>query len=143
MQAFSQRTFSQRRTSTERVFPHTEASQSKRFTCEWVFTGFDLELHEAFQLVPRLQGLEGCHVRVISEVSGGKVHIPGRVYQKGKVGYGEAKAPLEILLSCGTEDGLVEGVPLLEMLLMEIRQHILKFCRKKKLPVTELYQRVN
>merc|ERR1712136_283880 len=74
-----------------------------RFTCKFVFAGFDLEEDADFELVPRLIGRGGAHMRAVAEACQGKVRIRGRgsgymEQQKGGRPPAEAGVPLQTVL---------------------------------------------
>lgn len=106
-----------------------------RFTCKFVFAGFDLEEDADFELVPRLIGRGGAHMRAVAEACQGKVRIRGRgsgymEQQKGGRPPAEAGVPLQIVVSCTERFHLEEGKRRLQALLQNLSLH---FDRYRKM----------
>jgi len=111
-------------------------SRDRRFTCKFVFGGFDLERDADFELVPRLIGRGGANMRDIAKACDGKVRIRGRgsghrEQQKGRSSLEEADVPLQIALSCRDKDSFEEGRKRLLSLLQFISMHFERYCRRK------------
>mmetsp|Transcript_48812 Transcript_48812/g.129372 ORF Transcript_48812/g.129372 Transcript_48812/m.129372 type:complete len:402 (-) Transcript_48812:207-1412(-) len=106
-----------------------------RFTCKFVFGGFDLGEDADFELVPRLIGRGGAHMRAVAEACQGKVRIRGRgsgymEQQKGGKPPAEAGVPLQIVVSCTEKGHLEEGKRRLQTLLQNLSLH---FDRYRKM----------
>lgn len=119
-------------------------AQSKRLTLKFVFN-IDMEQHADFELVPRLIGRGGKHMRDIAQACGGKVRIRGRgsghkEQQKRGQPAVEADVPLQIALSCRDRSSLQEGKLLLEEFLKGMCVHFERYCKRNRIsPVPELY----
>jgi len=110
-----------------------------RFTCKFVFVGFDLDEDADFELVPRLIGRGGAHMRAVAEACQGKVRIRGRgsgymEQQKGGKPPAEAGVPLQIVVSCTERRHLEEGKRRLQTLLQSLSLH---FDRYRKMRGTD------
>mmetsp|Transcript_589 Transcript_589/g.2063 ORF Transcript_589/g.2063 Transcript_589/m.2063 type:complete len:525 (-) Transcript_589:31-1605(-) len=128
------------------ISPGGAGQQGRRFTCKFVFGGFDLERDADFELVPRLIGRGGQNMRDIAKACDGKVRIRGRgsghreQQQKGRCGMEEADVPLQIALSCKDRACYEEGCKRLVALLGHINMHFERYCRRKGLtPTPELF----
>jgi len=118
-----------------------EAKQGKRLTCKFIFSNIDLARDADFELVPRLIGRGGNHMRAIADACNGKVRIRGRGsgFQEprrgGKKGrksdLAEAGVPLQIALSCLDSEGFEEGKERITLLLQALSSHFERYCRKK------------
>jgi len=130
----------------------TNASARRRcdrcLTCKFVFTGIDLDRDAEFELVPRLIGRGGQHMRAISDACGGKVRIRGRgsghrEEQKRGRPPAEADVPLQIALSCKDKNGFEEGKKLLARFLKGIGSHFERFCKGRGIePPASLFSMV-
>lgn len=118
---------------------------SKRHTCKFIFSGFDVEEHADFELVPRLIGRGGSHMREIAAACNGKVRIRGRgsghkELRKGTRPALEADVPLQIALSCRDRCSFEEGKTRLEQFLKGMSVHFERYCKRKCIdPIPELY----
>jgi len=129
----------------ERTAGAVDDRLSKRLTLKFVFNGIDMDRHSDFELVPRLIGRGGKHMRDIAQACGGKVRIRGRgsghkEQQKRGQPAVEADVPLQIALSCRDRSSLEEGKLLLEEFLKGMCVHFERYCKRNRIsPVPELY----
>jgi hypothetical protein len=119
--------------------------RDRRFTCKFIFGGFDVDRDADFELVPRLIGRGGVNMRNIARACDGKVRIRGRgsghqEQQKGSRVLVEADVPLQIALSCKDSACYEEGRRQVFALLDFIAIHFERYCRRKGvLPVPPLF----
>jgi len=123
-----------------------QASERKRdrWTCKFVFFGFDPDRDGDFDLVPRLIGRGGLHVKAISSACQGKVRIRGigsghKEAQKGGKSPAEANVTLQIVLSCSTRSLLEDGKRQANILLQDLSCHFDKFRHTRGLDRVPLY----
>jgi len=123
----------------------SRSQRERRFTCKFVFAGFDIDRDADFELVPRLIGRGGANMRDIAEACDGKVRIRGRgsghrEQQRGSHVASEADVPLQIALSCKDMKCFQEGRKRLVALLEFITMHFQRYCRRKGVdPAPPLY----
>lgn len=121
----------------------------KRCTIKFVFDGIDMDRHADFDLVPRLIGRGGSHMREIAQACGGKVRIRGRgsghkEQQKRGRPAEEADVPLQIVLSCRDWHSLEDGRLRLEEFLKGMCIHFERYCKRNRInPVPQLYTLVD
>lgn len=108
----------------------------KRYTCKFIFVGIDLDRHADFELVPRVIGRGGEHMKAVARACHGKVRLRGRgsgyrEQHKGGKPPAEADVPLQLALSCTEKRHLEEGKRLVHELVDNLTVHFEKFCKTR------------
>merc|ERR1712136_522981 len=108
------------------------------------FFGFDPDRDGDFDLVPRLIGRGGSHVKAVSSACQGKVRIRGigsghEEAQRGGKCPAEANVTLQIVLSCATRSLLEDGKRQANILLQDLSCHFDKFRHTRGLDRVPLY----
>mmetsp|Transcript_45691 Transcript_45691/g.121174 ORF Transcript_45691/g.121174 Transcript_45691/m.121174 type:complete len:398 (-) Transcript_45691:198-1391(-) len=117
--------------------PPTDGSRrNKRYTCKFIFVGIDLDRHADFELVPRVIGRGGEHMKAVARVCHGKVRLRGRgsgyrEQHKGGKPPAEADVPLQLALSCTEKRHLEEGKRLVHELVDNLTLHFERFCKTR------------
>jgi len=113
------------------------------FDFKVVFSGYDHEIHAAFELVPRLIGKGGRNMIPFPRM-GAAARVCGRGsgYLEVQTADGqqcERDDALQLAVACRTPEIREQSLKWAASLLGELRHHFRRFCRKNGLPCPELY----
>merc|ERR1712224_551694 len=94
---------------------------------------------QQFNVVRRLLGPQGSHMKYISEESRAKLRIRGRGsnFKEGPQNC-EADEPLMVCVSTTTSEDFARATELIESLLEEVYDERRAFCRDRALPIPKL-----
>jgi len=116
--------------------PHRSSAKSRnapqKFLCRYIV---GIEQNRSFNVVRKLLGDHGSHMKEIAESTGAKLRIRGRGsgFKEGPENV-EANDPLMICISATSSKGFVDSTKDVESLLKHVHNQYCAFCEERNLP---------
>jgi len=113
--------------------PHVKGA--KKYTCRFLI---GIENDKEFQVARRLIGSKGANMKRIVRVTEAKLRLRGQGsgYFEG-AGQKESSEPLQLCVSCTSQEGYKTAVRQVEELLTRVYEEYRQFCRENNMPVPE------
>mmetsp|Transcript_140214 Transcript_140214/g.364424 ORF Transcript_140214/g.364424 Transcript_140214/m.364424 type:complete len:497 (-) Transcript_140214:141-1631(-) len=113
--------------------PHVKGA--KKYTCRFLI---GIENDKEFQVARRLIGSKGANMKRIVRVTEAKLRLRGQGsgYFEG-AGQKESSEPLQLCVSCTSQEGYKTAVRQVEELLTRVHEEYRQFCRENNMPVPE------
>merc|ERR1719401_3283938 len=110
--------------------PHVKGA--KKFTCRFLI---GIENDKDFQVARRLIGSKGSNMKRIVRETDAKLRLRGQGsgYLEG-AGQKESSEPLQLCISCTTQDGYKTAVRQVEELLTRVYEEYRQYCHENGLP---------
>jgi len=109
---------------------------ARKYTCRFLI---GIENDKDFQVARRLIGSKGANMKKIVRVTDAKLRLRGQGsgYFEG-AGQRESSEPLQLCISCTSEEGYKIAVREVEDLLTRIYEDYRQYCRENSLPIPDL-----
>merc|ERR1712193_580992 len=106
--------------------------KAQKFLCRYLV---GIEQNRSFNVVRKLLGDHGSHMKAIAESTGAKLRIRGRGsgFKEGPENV-EANDPLMICISATSSKGFVDSTKDVESLLKHVHNQYCAFCEERNLP---------
>lgn len=113
--------------------PHVKGA--RKFTCRFLI---GIENDKDFQVARRLIGSKGANMKRIVRQTEAKLRLRGQGsgYFEG-AGQKESSEPLQLCVSCTSQEGYKTAVRQVEELLTRVYEEYRQFCRENHMPVPE------